>query len=110
MYLEDLFVSDVDGHGIDVDVDAATSLFITGLAVTGFGLGNAPPAYGIALRARAHICQVDIEGVPPGHVGVGFLPGSDYSTLTGFYIGLEGGVAHTGSVEHKIAIGNGSVR
>jgi hypothetical protein len=110
MYLEDLFVSEVDGHGVDVDVDDATSLFVTGLAVVGFGRGSAPPAYGIALRARAHLCQVDIEGVQAGHVGVGFLPGSDYSTLTGFYIGLDGGVGHTGSVAHKIAIGNGSVR
>jgi hypothetical protein len=110
MYLEDLYVADVDGHGVDVEVDAATSLFVTGLAVSGFGRAATPPAYGLALRARAHVCQVDIEGVGDGQVGIGFLPGSDYSTLTGFYIGLDGGVAHVGSAQHKIAIGNGSVR
>jgi hypothetical protein len=110
MYLEDLYVSEVAGHGVDVDVDDATSLFVTGIAITAFGRGIAPPAYGVALHARAHLCQVDIEGVREGQVGIAFLPGSDYSTLTGFYVGLDGGVAHSGSAQRKVAIGNGSVR
>jgi hypothetical protein len=109
LYFEDLFVTDVGGNGLDVAAASATSLFVTGLAVAAFGRSASGVAYALSLRARANVCEVDIEGVRANQVGVGFLPGSAYSTLTGFYIQLTGGVAHTSANVTGIAIGNGSI-
>jgi len=111
LYVDDVNVESAGAHGVDVATRDATSLFVSALSVGGFGRGGvAGEPCGLQLRARAHVSQVHVEPVGRGQVGIAFGPGSEYSTLTNWFVGLDGGLALRGDDRPGVQIGPGSAR
>lgn len=111
LFLEDLYIDRCGSHGIDLDpVDGSTSVFMSGLSIGTVGSGEGGAADAMRLAGRCHLSQVQIGPVRTGGVGVRFRPGSDFTTLTGYYLRLEGGIAFDGHDDREgIALGAGSV-
>jgi hypothetical protein len=106
VFLQDVYVEGVGGHGLAVGT-STDSVFVTGLSVRGFG-SLAAGSRGVVTSGRCHLNQVHIEPVAAGRVGVEFLPGSESSTLSNYFIQLDGGEAFA-DVE-RAELGSGSVR
>ena len=74
----------------------SAALFLTDISIHGFGRGTATPPSGapraaVHLRARCAISQLHIEPVGPAQTGIWFDQRSDYTVVSGLYVGLRGG-------------------
>jgi hypothetical protein len=107
--LEQVTIESCGGDGIRHAAPDAQGVFLSEVAVTGFGLAR-EGARGLRLAGRAHVSQIHVETVGPGQAGVGFEAGSDYSTLTNYTMRVDGGQAVVIEPDDlAVAVGVGAV-
>jgi hypothetical protein len=111
VWLEQVTVERAGSSGVALGPGGATSVFITELSVDGFGDSTDDrDAAAVSLQGRVHASQLHIGTVRDGQVAVDFLAGSDYSTLSNYYVSLDGGEAVRVAEGVQVAIGPGAVQ
>jgi hypothetical protein len=108
VWLEQLTIEDAGGDGLVIQVPSSTSVFVSELAVSRFGAAVGDAA-AVRLAARAHVSLVHVDPVGAGQVGVAFEDGSTGSTLTNYYLHLDGGEPTRTAPGVQVAVGPGAV-
>ena len=97
VYVEQVWIDGPGRHGIDLAADGpCRSVFLSEVSVERPGSDGAPDGHGLRLAGRCQVTQVQVAGIGPGAVGIGFLAGSDHTTVTNLALSTEGGVALSG--------------
>jgi hypothetical protein len=105
VWVEQVTVEDAGDAGLEVGPGGATSVFVTELSVVRYGGGA-----GLRIAGRVHLNQVHVEVVGADQVGFFFDDGSDHSTLSNFYVRLDGGEATRTAPGVQVAVGVGAIQ